>query len=130
MAQLSRSLLLCIGCHHLLYFSNSFPRIQPLGAGPRAVHDGVASVQREGVLQLGLALREVVSGVDHPAIGLPEDRGAQVLVSIPPVARAAGTAAGAENTLIEPVQFLTVSYGLHITAPCLPGTHPSSLSKA
>lgn len=72
MAQLSRSLLLFIGCHHLLYFSNSFPRIQPLGAGPRAVHDGVASVQREGVLQLGQALREVVSGVDHPAIGLGE----------------------------------------------------------
>ena len=74
-----------------------------LGAGTRAVHDGVASVQREGVLQLGQALREVVSGVDHPAIGLHEDRGAQVLVSVPPVARAAGTAAGAENTLIEAV---------------------------
>ena len=44
-----------------------------LGAGTRAVHDGVASVQREGVLQLGQALlREVVSGVDHPAIGLGE----------------------------------------------------------
>lgn len=44
-----------------------------LGAGPRAVHDGVAAVQRERVLQLGQPLlREVVSGVDHPAIGLGE----------------------------------------------------------
>lgn len=44
-----------------------------LGAGQRAVHDGVAAVEREGVLQLGQALlREVVSGVDHPAIGLGE----------------------------------------------------------
>lgn len=42
-----------------------------LGAGPCAVHDGVAAIQRERVLQLGQALLcEVVSGVNHPAIGL------------------------------------------------------------
>lgn len=42
-----------------------------LGTGPCAVHDGVAAVEREGVLQLGQALLcELVSGVDHPAIGL------------------------------------------------------------
>lgn len=42
-----------------------------LGTGPRAVHDGVAAVQGEWVLQLGQALlREVISGVDHPAVGL------------------------------------------------------------
>ena len=34
--QLSRSLLLFIGCHHLLDFSNSFPRIQPLEKRRRA----------------------------------------------------------------------------------------------
>ena len=34
---------------------------------------------------------------------LHEDRGAQVLVSVPPVAWAAGAAAGAENALIEPI---------------------------
>lgn len=44
-----------------------------LGTGIRAVHDGVAAVERERVLQLGQALLcEVVSGVDHPAIGLGE----------------------------------------------------------
>lgn len=42
-----------------------------LGAGPGTVHDGVAAVEREGILQFGQALLcEVVSGVDHPAIGL------------------------------------------------------------
>ena len=34
---------------------------------------------------------------------LHEDGGAQVLVSVPPVAGAAGTAAGAEDALIQPV---------------------------
>lgn len=34
---------------------------------------------------------------------LHKNRGSQVLVSIPPVARAARAAAGAENALIEPV---------------------------
>ena len=64
-----------IGGHHFLDFSNSFAWIQPLGAGPCAVHDGVAAVQRERVLQLGQALlSEVVSGVDHPAVGL-QNRG-------------------------------------------------------
>ena len=83
--------------------------------GPRAVHDGVAAVQREGVLQLSQALCcEIVSGVSHPAIGLHEDCGAQVLISVPPVAWAAGAAAGTENTLIEPVQFLMVFYGFQI----------------
>lgn len=44
-----------------------------LGAGLRAVHDGVAAVEGERVLQLGQALlRVIVPGVDHPAIGLRE----------------------------------------------------------
>lgn len=42
-----------------------------LGTGQCAVHDGVAAVQREGVLQLGQAfLCELISRVDHPAVGL------------------------------------------------------------
>lgn len=47
------------------------PLLPYLGAGLCTVHDGVAAVEREGVLQLGQALLcEIVSGVDHPAIGL------------------------------------------------------------
>lgn len=44
-----------------------------LGTGSCAIHDGVAAIQGEWVLQLGQPLLcEVVSGVDHPAIGLGE----------------------------------------------------------
>ena len=52
-----------------------------------------------GVLDARVSAALTVRRAPH----LHEDRGAQVLVSIPPVARAAGTAAGAENTLIEAV---------------------------
>lgn len=42
-----------------------------LWASPCAVHDSVTTVERKGILQLGQALLGVVvSGVDHPAIGL------------------------------------------------------------
>lgn len=116
-----RSSLLLVGGHHLLDLSDGFPRVQALGAGPRAVHDGVAAVQREGVLQLGQALlREVVSGVDHPAVGLHEHGGPQVLVPVPPVAGAAGAAAGTEDALVQAVQFLPLLDGLQVLllAPC------------
>lgn len=47
-----------------------------LGAGLGAVHDGVAAVEGEGVLQLCQALfRVVVPGIDHPAIGLEGEWG-------------------------------------------------------
>lgn len=51
--------------------SSGRPRLPYLGAGLCTVHDGVAAVEREGVLQLGQALLcEFISGVDHPAISL------------------------------------------------------------
>lgn len=64
------------------------PPLPYLGAGLCAVHDGVAALDREGVLQLGQAfLCEVVSGVDHPAIGLGKQG-----VSAEPGAAQAGSA--------------------------------------
>lgn len=42
-----------------------------LWAGPGAVHDGVAAIDRERILQLGQTfLRELVPRVDHPTIRL------------------------------------------------------------
>ena len=63
--------------------------ISYLGAGLGAVHDGVTAVQREGVLQLGQTLlRELVSGINHPSVGL-----------------------GTEKTLLEPLH--REPHGLH-----------------
>lgn len=46
-----------------------------LGAGLSAVHDSVAAVEGERILQLGQTLLcEVVSGVNHPTISLTDNR--------------------------------------------------------
>ena len=83
--------------------------IQALRAGPRAVHDGVAAVQLERVFQVVQALAGVlVARVGDPAVGLQQDGRAQVLVAVPPVAGAAGRAAGAQDALVQAVELLAV----------------------
>jgi hypothetical protein len=86
----SNSVILSIAClresHALLDLRNSQRGVQSLGARPRAVENGVASVQAhavvQGVLALGLLL---VSGVGDPAVRLEEDGGTEVLLLVPPV---------------------------------------------
>lgn len=58
----SSSLILLVRGHHLLDLSYRFPWVQALGTGLGAVHDGVAAVKGERILQLGQAfLCEFVS---------------------------------------------------------------------
>ena len=57
--------------HHLLDVDDRLRRVEPFGAGLGAVHDRVAAVEAERVLEIveALALR-FVARVDEPAIGL------------------------------------------------------------
>src|SRR5690606_25454524 len=92
-------------------------RVQALRAGARAVHDGVAAVQLEGIFEVVQAGAGVlVARVDDPAVGLQQDRRAQVTLAVPPVARAAGRAAGAQDALVQAVQLLAVLGGLQALA--------------
>ena len=76
-----------------------------LGTDLGAVHDGVATVQLEGVVELGQALLGVVvAAVLDPAVGLHQHGGAEVLVGVPPVRRARGGAARAEDALVHTVE--------------------------
>src|SRR6202042_273467 len=108
-----RRLLLPPLDHHLLDVDDRLGRIQALGTGLRAVHDGVAAIEAERVLEAikPLALR-FVAGIDEPAIGLQQDRGTEIAVSVPPVARARGRAAGAEDALVEAVELRPIFRGL------------------
>lgn len=101
--------------HALLDLSNGKTGVQTLGAGSRTVHDGVASVQTHGVLETGTAgSASLVTGVNHPSVGLHENSRAEVLSGVPPVRRARGRAAGAENAFVETIQLLTVLDGLEV----------------
>src|SRR5262245_29985748 len=89
--------------------SNRRCRVQPLGAGLGAVEDGVAAVEPERVLELIEALaRALVPAVLDPAVRLQQDGRAEITVAVPPIGRAGGRAAGAEDALIEPVELVAV----------------------
>src|SRR5688572_33428250 len=85
----------------LLGLRDRLGRIEALGADVGAVHDRVAAIEAEGILQLVEPLaRHLVAAVGKPAIGLEQDRGAEELLRIPPIAGAGGGAAGAQYALV------------------------------
>src|SRR5690606_6574567 len=99
--------------HELLDGTDGLRGVQALRAGPRAVHDRVAAVELERILEVVQARAGVlVARVDDPAVGLQQDRRAEVAVAVPPVAGARGAAAGAEDALVQAVELGAVGLGL------------------
>src|SRR6478672_9764720 len=76
--------------HQLLDFGNGLGGVETLRTGSGAVHDGVAAIEAERILQIVEPLaRRLVAAVGDPAIGLQQDRGAEIALAAPPIARAA-----------------------------------------
>ena len=83
---------------HLLGFSDRPGRVEPLRTRLRAVHDRVAAIQPERVFQVVEPFTGgLIAAIDKPAIGLQQNGGAKIAVTVPPVARTAGRAAGASR---------------------------------
>src|SRR5471032_2709953 len=73
--------------HQLLDLGDRLGRIEALGTGLGAVHDRVAAVEPERILELVEALAlGFVAAVGDPAIGLQQDGGTEITVAAPPVA--------------------------------------------
>src|SRR5579883_730602 len=89
----------------LLDLGDRLRRVEALRTGLGAVHDGVAAVEAERVLEIiePLALG-LVAAVGQPAIGLQQDRRAEVALALPPVGRAGGRAAEAQDALPQAVE--------------------------
>src|SRR5262245_11014690 len=105
---------LTLSCHHqLLDLGDRLGGIKVLGAGLGAVHDGVATIEPERILEIveSLACR-LVAAVANPAVGLQEARRAEIAVAIPPIARARRAAAGAQDAIVEPVELGPLSVAL------------------
>src|SRR3954471_19254536 len=95
--------------HHFLDLRDGLGGIEALRAGVGAVHDRVAAVEPERIVQGVEPLpRRLVARVDQPAIGLQEGGRAEKAIPIPPVARAGGRAAGAQDALVETVEALAL----------------------
>jgi succinate dehydrogenase / fumarate reductase iron-sulfur subunit len=78
---------------------------------------GVAAIEPERIFQIIEALTgKLVAAVDDPAIGLQQRRRAQVTLTVPPVARAAGRAAGAQDALVQTIELGAIFLGLQALA--------------
>jgi len=65
------------------------------------VEDSMATIQAHLILKFLLTMCLVgIPRVGNPAVGLHESSGSEVLVLVPPVGRARGRTAGAEDTFI------------------------------
>lgn len=98
-----------MGSKHLLDLSNSPSGVQALGASPRAVEDGVATVDAHAVIESVLTLGGLlVTRIGQPTVRLKQDGRTQVLLAVPPVRRARGRAAGAQDAFVKTVELLAV----------------------
>jgi hypothetical protein len=72
--------------HGLLELSNGESGVETLGTCPRAVQNGVAAVERHGVVEGVLASGgSLVTRIGDPTVRLEEDGGTEVLLGVPPV---------------------------------------------
>jgi len=98
--------LLADASQELLDFSDGSARVEALGAGLGAVHDGVTPVDGEGITELVQPLvGGVITRVNHPTVGLHQNGGTEVLVTVPPVRRARGGTTSAQNTFVKTIKF-------------------------
>jgi hypothetical protein len=99
----------------LLDSGNRLSWVQMLRADLGTVHDRVATIQLESVIQLRQTLlRLAITTIFNPAIRLHQDSRSQVLVGIPPIARARSTAASTENAFVHSIQLGAVFLGLQV----------------
>src|SRR6516162_5276974 len=91
--------------YQLLDLGDRLGRVQPFRAGLGAVHDRVAAIEAERVFERVKALPgALVAAVGDPAIGLQQYRRPQIALAVPPIARAGGRAAEAQDAFPQPVE--------------------------
>src|SRR5712675_1949209 len=99
--------------HHLLDLGDRLGGVEALRAGLGAVHDGMAPVEPERILEVVEALAgRLVARILDPAMRLQERGGTEKALGVPPVARTRGRAAGAQDALVEAVELLAVLVAL------------------
>src|SRR3954447_25068182 len=99
--------------HLQLELGDRFRRVETLRAGFCAIHDGVAAIQPERVLEIVEPLAcSFVAAVGDPARRLQQRGRAEKTFAVPPVARARGRAAGAQDAFVEAVEFFAVLVAL------------------
>mmetsp|Transcript_93368 Transcript_93368/g.269674 ORF Transcript_93368/g.269674 Transcript_93368/m.269674 type:complete len:346 (+) Transcript_93368:162-1199(+) len=108
------AVLVCLGDLRL-QVHDRLRRVKALRAAVRAIHDAVATVELHGVVHpCEPLLCELVPGVRDPAVRLHQDRGAQVVLRVPPVRGARGHATRTQDALVHAVQLRAVLAALEV----------------
>src|SRR3954466_5846946 len=75
--------------HHALDLGDGLGGIEALGAGLGAIHDGMAAVEPERILEIVEAMPgRLVAAVLQPAVGLKQRSRTEETLAVPPIARA------------------------------------------
>ena len=90
---------------HLFDLGDGLGRVEAFRTGRSAVHDRVTAIKAEGVLEVIEAFALViVTAIREPAVGLQENRRAQIPFRVPPITRAARCARIAKDAFVETVE--------------------------
>src|ERR1700675_138566 len=91
--------------HHPFGIGNRTRRVEPFRAGVGAVHDGVAAIETERILEPVEALAGMlIPTVDQPPMRLQQDRWAEIAILVPPITRARRRTAEAKNAFPRAVE--------------------------
>ena len=96
--------------HLQLELGDGFRRVEALRARLGAVHDGVAAIEPERVFEVVEPFAGgLIAGILDPARRLQQRGRPQEPLAVPPIARARGRAAGAQDALVEAVELFARS---------------------
>src|SRR5882757_9391642 len=99
--------------HLQLELGDRFRRVEALWAGLCAIHDGVAAIEPERILEIVEPLAGgLIAAIGDPSRRLQQRGRAEKTFAVPPIARARGRAAGAQDAFVEPVEFFAVLVAL------------------
>src|SRR4051794_496667 len=99
--------------HFQLELGDRFRRVEALRAGLCAIHDGVAAIEPERILEIVEPLAGgLVAAVSDPARRLQQRGRAEKTFAVPPIARARGRAARAQDAFVEAVELFAVLVAL------------------
>src|SRR5215472_2256901 len=99
--------------HHTPDLGDRLGRIETLRAGFGAIHDGVAAVEAERIFEIVEASSgRFVAAVLEPTMRLQQRGWSHEALAVPPIARARGRAARAQDALIEAIELLAIFVAL------------------
>jgi len=100
---------------HVLKMLQGGTGVKTLGASQGAQTNLVALADLHVTTKhLQTLVSVLITGVNHPSVGLHEHGWSQVVLRMPPVAGACRLAAGAEHAFVETVEKLTLFNGLQV----------------